>query len=204
MSNPESQDQHQKTDLEKSTDDAANAGKGDYEVGFCRPPKQYQFKPGQSGNPRGRRRNSLSKKALWQKLMNEFVSLHEQGKTRKVTKYECLCLAHLNKAIKGDTRSAKFVIEEAERAGFGDLGSEGALAPQRDPIAPSGLLFDDIDPNVLLDDEKVELARLATIMDLGGGFTALSTRDFERAKDIVNKGKGKDITSKADVCQIIT
>jgi hypothetical protein len=31
-------------------------------------------------------------------------------------------------------------------------------------------------------------------MDLVGGFTALSTRDFERAKEIANKGKGKDIT----------
>ena len=68
------------------------------------------------------------------------------------------------------------------------------MIPHKDPITPSGLLFESIDPNLLLDDEKVELARLATIMDLGGGFTALSTRDFERAKEIANKGKGKDIT----------
>jgi hypothetical protein len=142
---------------------------------------------------RGRRREPVSKKATWQKLMNELVSLHEKGKTRRVTKYECLCLSHLTKAIKGDTRSTKFVIEEAERAGFGDLGAERALIPQ-DSITPSGLLFESIDPNLLLDDEKVELARLATIMDLGGGFTALSTHDFERAKQIANKGKGKDIT----------
>jgi hypothetical protein len=137
--------------------------------------------------------SSFSKKATWEKLMNELVSLHEKGKTRRVTKYECLCLSHLTKAIKGDTRSTKFVIEEAERAGFGDLGAERALIPQ-DSITPSGLLFESIDPNLLLDDEKVELARLATIMDLGGGFTALSTRDFERAKQIANKGKGKDFT----------
>ncbi len=29
-------------------------GNNDEEVGFGRPPKQHQFKPGQSGNPRGR------------------------------------------------------------------------------------------------------------------------------------------------------
>ena len=136
----------------------------------------------------------MSKKATWEKLMNELVSLHEKGKTRRVTKYECLCLSHLNKAIKGDTPSTKFVIEEAERAGFGDLGAERALIPDNDLTAPSGLLFESVNPDLLLDDEKVELARLATIMDLGGGFTALSTRDFERAKAITNKGMGKDIT----------
>jgi hypothetical protein len=27
---------------------------GDYEVGYCRPPAQTQFKQGNSGNPRGR------------------------------------------------------------------------------------------------------------------------------------------------------
>ena len=68
------------------------------------------------------------------------------------------------------------------------------MIPHKDPTTPSGLLFESIDPNLLLDDEKVELARFATIMDLGGGFTALSTRDFQRAKEIANKGTGKDIT----------
>lgn len=28
----------------------------DYEIGYCRPPKEHQFKPGQSGNPKGRPR----------------------------------------------------------------------------------------------------------------------------------------------------
>jgi Family of unknown function (DUF5681) len=194
MSNPKTQRQDDNVSPNVSKDGAANGSKRDYEVGYCRPPKQHQFQRGHSGNPRGRRREPVSKKDTWQKLMNELVSLHEKGKTRRVTKYECLCLSHLTKAIKGDTRSTKFVIEEAERAGFGDLGAGRALISHKESMTPSGLLFESIDPNLLLDDEKVELARFATIMDLGGGFTALSTRDFERAKEIANKGKGKDIT----------
>jgi Family of unknown function (DUF5681) len=146
MSNPETQRQDDKDGPNESKDGAAKGSLHDYEVGYCRPPKQHQFQRGQSGNPRGRRREPVSKKATWQKLMNELVSLHEKGKTRRVTKYECLCLSHLTKAIKGDTRSTKFVIEEAERAGFGDLGAERALIPQ-DSITPSGLLFESIDPN---------------------------------------------------------
>src|SRR6516164_8810682 len=32
----------------------ASPGRPPYKVGYCRPPKAYQFKPGQSGNPAGR------------------------------------------------------------------------------------------------------------------------------------------------------
>lgn len=35
-------------------------GKADYVVGRCRPPKEFQFRPGQSGNPRGRPKRTLS------------------------------------------------------------------------------------------------------------------------------------------------
>jgi hypothetical protein len=46
----------------------------------------------------------------------------------------------------------------------------------------------------LSDEDKVELARLGQIIDLGGDFTALSPSDFERAKQIADKGCGRDIT----------
>ena len=31
----------------------AKQGKAEYEVGYCKPPQEHQFKPGQSGNPKG-------------------------------------------------------------------------------------------------------------------------------------------------------
>mgnify|MGYP000952208639 CR=1 FL=1 len=34
-------------------------GKESYRVGYRCPPKEYQFKPGQSGNPKGRPKNSV-------------------------------------------------------------------------------------------------------------------------------------------------
>ena len=33
---------------------ADDKDKRDYEIGYGKPPKQTRFKPGQSGNPRGR------------------------------------------------------------------------------------------------------------------------------------------------------
>jgi hypothetical protein len=38
---------------------------------------------------------------------------------------------------------------------------------------------------------------VAEVIDLGGDFTALSTNDFERVKQIVNKGRGTDVTPSA-------
>jgi len=38
------------------------------------------------------------------------------------------------------------------------------------------------------------LSRFQEIVDLGGGMTALNVNDFARAREIVNKGRGKNIT----------
>ena len=48
--------------------------------------------------------------------------------------------------------------------------------------------------NLLSDDDEGRAGAVGQIIDLGGDFTALSRRDFERAKEIANKGRGKDIT----------
>jgi hypothetical protein len=192
MSEPSNQDE--KIGADEPAVGAAKTPKGDYEVGYGRPPKQYQFQKGQSGNARGRPRKKRDKKSILEEIINETITIREDGEARKVSKYDALFRSHMAEAIKGDTRSAKLILEEAERVGVGDPATERAMIPYKDPVLQSGLLFENIDPDLLLDDEKVELARLATVVDVGGGFTALSTRDFERAKEIANKGKGMDIT----------
>jgi hypothetical protein len=59
-------------------------------------------------------------------------------------------------------------------------------------------LFENIDPVLLSRTELIELSRLGAIIDLGGDITALSTSDFERLKDLVNKGRGSDATPQID------
>jgi hypothetical protein len=195
MSEPVSQDK--KIGADDPAIGAAKAREGDYEVGYARPPRQYQFKKGQSGNPCGRPRKKLSKKAVWDQIMNEPMYIREEGKaSRKISKYEGLCQAQLTKAIKGHTGSAKFVIEEAARSGFGDERDSGAvsLPPPKDSSLQSDALFANLNLDLLSDEDKIELARLGQIIDLGGDFTALSQRDFELAKKIADKGRGKGIT----------
>ena len=75
-------------------------------------------------------------------------------------------------------------------------GHETTAAGQHSRL-PSGELFENIDPALLSQDDRVELSRLAEIADRGGGMTALSVTDFSRARESVKKGRGKDVTPSA-------
>jgi len=43
----------------------------DYEIGYKKPPKQHQFPKGQSGNPKGRRKEPLLPYRTMKQLMGE-------------------------------------------------------------------------------------------------------------------------------------
>jgi hypothetical protein len=194
MSDQKTEDEDLKTDLNQPQAGKAKVVQAEYQIGYGKPPKAYQFKPGQSGNPRGRPRGRPSKKAVWERMMSELIPIREGGKLRKVTKYEALCLAHLTKGINGDTRSAMFAINEAGRAGFGQPGAEPVPVKSKDRASQSDVLFENINLELISEDDKVDLAKFAAIIDLGGDFTALSALDFQRAKEIANRGRGKDVT----------
>lgn len=190
------QNEDEKIGADESLVGAANSRKeADYKVGPGRPPKEYQWKKGQSGNPSGRRRKKLSKEAILDDILSEPIILREDGKERKVTKYEALYRSLLAKAFKSD-RAARLMLEEGASAGLGGgQGSgEAALLPSKGALPQSDMLFANLDLDLLSDGDKIELARAGQIIDLGGDFTALSPAYFARIKQIAEKGRGKDVT----------
>lgn len=78
----------------------------DYEVGRGRPPKDSQFKQGQSGNPKGRPKRTRNLKTELMDVLRETVTIREGGRTRKVTKLRALLESSLAKPFKGDSRAA--------------------------------------------------------------------------------------------------
>jgi hypothetical protein len=176
-----------------------------YDVGYGRPPRHSRFKPGQSGNPRGRPRRSGNMKSVVKRVMKEKVAVRQGESTRSVPMGQAILLAQATKAVKGDSPAAKTVLGHWAAADWQDeTGANTAEcdylpspAPALNGPSRSDLLFNGIDEALLSEDELVELSRLAHIIDLGGDFTALKTSEFERLKSIVNKGRGKDVTPPA-------
>jgi hypothetical protein len=88
---------------------------GDYAVGNCRPPKETRFKPGQSGNPKGKAKGSLSIGAQIEKQLQRKISVTENGVKRRLPLQEVMLASIAAKAVKGDLKAAEFLIRARER-----------------------------------------------------------------------------------------
>ena len=88
----------------------------DYEVGYGKPPKQTQFKPGQSGNPKGRPKHSKGIKTIVREVMQKPVAIRTAKGVRKVSHAKMLIYKAVEKASKGDTRSLQLVLSLYQQA----------------------------------------------------------------------------------------
>jgi hypothetical protein len=89
----------------------------DYEVGYGRPPKAARFRPGQSGNPTGYRKGTPTIGARLRELMNSKVTVTENGRTRRISRFDVMLRQLTNDAMRGDQRALKLLIEFQHRYG---------------------------------------------------------------------------------------
>ena len=83
----------------------------DYEVGYGRPPRHTRFKPGRSGNPRGRPSGSKNLSTLLSEILNELVVVAESSGRRKITKRRAIIMQLVNQAAKADWRATKLLLD---------------------------------------------------------------------------------------------
>ncbi|MGY0791995.1 DUF5681 domain-containing protein [Azospirillum argentinense] len=101
---------------------------GDYKVGYKKPPPSHRFQPGKSGNPKGRPKKSKNLGALLAGILEETITLREDGAMRTVSKGEAMLLAQTHKAMKGDTRAFEAILKlEAKTASSSASGPTGVL-----------------------------------------------------------------------------
>jgi hypothetical protein len=98
-------------------DDPGHLSKPPSRVGYCSPPVHSQFKPGQSGNPSGRSKGSQNLKTLFNKVLDEEISLREGADVRKITKAEAIVRGVVIGALKGDVRNTAILFRLAEQVG---------------------------------------------------------------------------------------
>ena len=77
----------------------------DYSVGYGKPPLIRRFKSGQSGNRRGRPRESKNRKTIVREIAYEMHTLVEDGQRRRRSTLELMLLAFRNQAATGKVRA---------------------------------------------------------------------------------------------------
>lgn len=79
-------------------------------VGYGRPPVASRFKPGQSGNPKGRPKGTLNLKTDLRNELSEKIQIREGQRSLKVSKQRAMLKALVSEALKGDARAANVVL----------------------------------------------------------------------------------------------
>lgn len=79
-------------------------------VGYKRPPRHTQFKPGQSGNPNGRPKGTRNLDTDLEEELSEKIIVNEGGRRLEISKQRSILKSLVSKALKGDTRAASILV----------------------------------------------------------------------------------------------
>jgi Family of unknown function (DUF5681) len=79
-------------------------------VGYRRPPVGTRFRPGQSGNPRGRPKGARNLSTVIAAALSERVAVNENGRRRRITKLEAAVKQLVNRAASGEARATQLLL----------------------------------------------------------------------------------------------
>jgi len=88
----------------------------DYEVGDKKPPMHGQFKPGVSGNPKGRPKGSVNLRTRVNQQLRQMVTVTRNGRSVKMRKGDLIALQIVDSAAKGDLKAALLAVRLDDEA----------------------------------------------------------------------------------------
>src|SRR5262249_25898809 len=71
-------------------------------AGYGKPPVHAQFKPGRSGNPKGRPKGLRNIRSVIEEALNQRITIREGDRTRSLTKLDGVILTMITGALKGN------------------------------------------------------------------------------------------------------
>ncbi len=100
-----------------------------YDVGYRKPPRSARFRPGVSGNPKGRpKRKSTSLAEGVRAVLDAPIKYRERGRTRIATYRELSLRMLVDRAVAGDLAAAELALRIRDRAErYGDPGADPIL-----------------------------------------------------------------------------
>ena len=109
---------------------SALSAEDEYKVGPGRPPKKYQWKPGQSGNPKGAKRKPRSLipelKEEFERVFSQKLKITQGDRQRLITRWVAGLEQLSIQFAKGDRHARRDVFYFAERLGVDLLNSTKA------------------------------------------------------------------------------
>ena len=88
-----------------------------YAIGYGKPPAQHRFKPGESGNLRGRPRRSQTLDGVYAAMLSSTVPMVIDGKRRRVTMLEAMALRSKKDLLSGSPRTIERWLAFARQVG---------------------------------------------------------------------------------------
>jgi len=99
-----------KTNGSRAASGGGKAANGNYAVGYARPPKETQFKPGRSGNLKGRPKGAKNEATMLREMLHERIDIQQGGRSRKVPSLQVMLLKCRNAALGGDLKALAFLL----------------------------------------------------------------------------------------------
>ena len=104
---------------------SSNDANRDDDVGYRKPPKENQFKPGQSGNTAGRPKGYKSLNTIISKVTQKKVTVRTANGFKKMSSAQALVEKTMNDALAGNQKSAQAVFAMMQAAGLGADVADG-------------------------------------------------------------------------------
>ena len=89
----------------------ADRAADDYAVGYQRPPRATQFKPGQSGNPKGRPKAAKGLNSMAREVLTQKVPVRTSAGTKRITRIEAVFQKTIELAMKGNPRALSELLK---------------------------------------------------------------------------------------------
>lgn len=100
------------------------AGPGGHAVGYGRPPKTHQFKPGKSGNPNGRPKGAPTFQTTISREMARMVPIKTNDGVIRVTKREAMVRKLIHRALEGDMQAMRLALQLQATAELQVIGED--------------------------------------------------------------------------------
>jgi hypothetical protein len=88
-----------------------------YNVGYGKPPRSNQFRKGQTGNPRGKRKGEENVISAFRRHVLKRVKIRDGDKLRTITLAEAVILKNYNAALQKDAFAMGNIFRLAEESG---------------------------------------------------------------------------------------